>query len=143
MLSLTWPPNLDRQLGGAEAAGFGPTNPPCRTGPPGLDGTFKEPKGDEMADKKVERSLRGRPATPVQKMQAALSDQGTLDMSDTRHDKGKSALADKFREREDRWRRDQAFHDRETAHETEANRQTPPEANAEDRGEGGGEGGAR
>ena len=95
-----------------------------------------------MADKKVERSLRARPQTPTQKMQAALSDQGTFDMADARHDKGKSALADKFKEREERWRRDQAFHDREVAQEVEA----PQVASAEDTGdrtEGGGEGGAR
>jgi hypothetical protein len=95
-----------------------------------------------MADKKVERSLRTRPLTPTQKLQAALSDQGTFDMADARHDKGKSALADKFREREERWRRDQAFHDREEAQETEASH-TAPEKATGDRTEGGGEGGAR
>lgn len=95
-----------------------------------------------MADKKVERSLRGRPQTPTQKMQAALSDQGTFDMADARHDKGKSALVDKFREREERWRRNQAFHDREAAQEVEA-REAAPEKDTGDRIEDGGEGGAQ
>jgi hypothetical protein len=69
-----------------------------------------------MADKKVERSGRERPRTPTQKMQAALSDPGTMDMADPTHDKGKSALADRFREREQRWRTGQALRDREDAH---------------------------
>jgi hypothetical protein len=54
-----------------------------------------------MADKKVERSGRERPLTPTQKMEAALSDPGTMNMANTAHDKGKSALVDKFRERDD------------------------------------------
>ena len=57
-----------------------------------------------MADKKVDRSGRERPLTPTQKMKAALSDSGTVNMADPTHDKGKSALVDKFREREERWR---------------------------------------
>jgi hypothetical protein len=72
-----------------------------------------------MADKKVERSGRERPRTPTQKMQAALSDPGTLDMADTTHDKGKSALIDRFREREQRWRTEQTMRDREAAHGVE------------------------
>ncbi len=62
-----------------------------------------------MADKKVAR-IGGRPITPTQKMEAALSDPGTMNVADASHDKGKSALADKFREREERWRREQAIH---------------------------------
>lgn len=69
-----------------------------------------------MADKKVERSGRERPLTPAQKMKASLSDPGTLNMAETAHDKGKSALVDKFREREERWRREQALHDQQVAH---------------------------
>jgi len=87
---------------------------------PGDHGTigriFEEPKGDKMADKKVERSGRERPRTPTQKMEAALSDPGTMNMADTTHDKGKAALVDRFREREERWRRDQALHDQQAAH---------------------------
>ena len=72
-----------------------------------------------MADKKVERTGRERPITPTQKMEAALSDPGTTSMADTTRDKGKSALADKFREREERWRRDQALHDQQAAQAAE------------------------
>jgi len=75
-----------------------------------------------MADKKVERSGRERPITPTQKMEAALSDPGTMNMANTTHDKGRSALVDKFRLREERWRRDQAFHDQQAAQEAERSR---------------------
>jgi hypothetical protein len=97
-----------------------------------------------MADKKVERSVRERPLTPTQKMEAALSDPGTLNMSDPSRDKGKSALADKFREREERWRREQALHDQQAARagEQASNEPTeqsgPEQAEPEERGEGGG-----
>ena len=63
-----------------------------------------------MADKKVERSGRERPITPTQKMEASLSDPGTVNMAQPTHDKGRSALADKYREREERWRREQSLH---------------------------------
>mgnify|MGYP000887309711 FL=1 len=66
-----------------------------------------------MADKKVERSGRERPITPSQKMKSALSDPGTVNIAESTHDKGKSALVDKFREREERWRRDQSLRDQE------------------------------
>ena len=95
-----------------------------------------------MADKKVDRSSSRRPLTPTQKMTAALSDTGTMDMANPSHDKGRSALVDKFREREERWRRDQAQRDREAAHEREAAPQTAEEAGAGE-AESGGEGGAR
>jgi hypothetical protein len=72
-----------------------------------------------MADKKVERSGRERPRTPTQKMKAALSDPGTMDMAETTHDKGRSALVDRFRDREQRWRTEQALRDREAAHGVE------------------------
>ena len=49
----------------------------------------------------------------------ALARPGTMDMADTAHDKGKSALVDRFREREQRWRTDQALRDREAAHGVE------------------------
>jgi hypothetical protein len=48
-------------------------------------------------------------------MEAALSDPGTLNVADMPHDKGKSGVADKFREREERWRSEQAAHDRQEA----------------------------
>ena len=94
-----------------------------------------------MADKKVERSRMGRPLTPTKRLEASLSDQGTVDMADRTHDVGRSALVDNFREREERWRSDQALHDREAAHEM-------PETGLEEGGEagetgGGGEGGAQ
>jgi hypothetical protein len=67
-----------------------------------------------MADKKVERSGRERPITPTQKMEASLSDPGTMNMAEAVHDKGRSALVDKFREREEKWRREQALHAQQT-----------------------------
>jgi hypothetical protein len=69
-----------------------------------------------MADKKVERSKRLRSLTPTEKMEAALSDPGTMNVSEAGHDKGKATLVDKFREREERWRREQALHDQQAAH---------------------------
>ncbi len=66
-----------------------------------------------MADKKVERTGRERPLTPTQKMKAALSDTGTVNMAESTHDKGKSTLVDKFREREERWRREQNLRERD------------------------------
>ena len=69
-----------------------------------------------MADKKVGRSGRERPITLTQKMEAALSDPGTMNMAETTHAKGKSALVDKFREREEQWRREQAIHSQQAAH---------------------------
>ena len=76
-----------------------------------------------MSDKKVGGSGR-HPITPTQQMEQALSDQGTLNMADIPHDKGKSAVVDKFREREERWRREQSMHDQN-------------EANGQEKGEGG------
>jgi hypothetical protein len=72
-----------------------------------------------MADKKVERSGRERPITPTQKMEASLSDPGTMNMSEAAHDKGKSALVDKYREREERWRREQSQRDLQAQQERE------------------------
>jgi hypothetical protein len=99
-----------------------------------------------MADKKVERSGRERPLTPAQKMESALSDAGTMSMADPTHDKGKSALVDKFREREERWRKEQALRDRGAAHGAERAAEHGPEDTAEAgetaKAEGSGEGGA-
>ena len=94
-----------------------------------------------MADKKVERSSNRRPLTPTQKMTAALSDTGTMDMADAKHSEGRSALVDKFREREERWRREQSQRDLETSHEREVAHQETGEAGAGET-EAGGEGGA-
>ncbi len=98
-----------------------------------------------MADKKVERPGRERPRTPTQKMQAALSESGTMSMADTAHDKAKSALVDKFRDREQRWRTEQALRDREVVqsgehvaeHGTEDTVEVGETAKAEGPGEGG------
>lgn len=66
-----------------------------------------------MADKKVERNVRAsdqeRPSTPTQKMAGALSDTGTVNMSQVGRDKGKAALFDRFRDREERYRRAQSL----------------------------------
>lgn len=93
-----------------------------------------------MADKKVERSGRERPLTPKQKMEAALSDPGTMNIADATHDKGKSALVNKFREREARWRREQALHDQKAAHAAErgGHEATEPAEAADDPSEGSG-----
>lgn len=81
-----------------------------------------------MSDKKVGR-LGGRPITPTEQMERALSDAGTVNVADLPHDKGRAVVADKFREREERWRREQALHDQQAAETVE--------------GEGGEKGGAR
>jgi hypothetical protein len=96
-----------------------------------------------MADKKVERSRRERPLTPTQKMKASLSDQGTMNMADTAHDKGKSALFDKFRAREARWRREQALSDQEAAQGAEKSRLKTTEAGETGEPESPNEGGAQ
>ena len=104
--------------------------------------TFQEPKGDKMADKKVERSGRERPLTPTQKLKAALSDSGTVNMSEPSHDKGKAALVDKFREREERWRREQTMRDRQGARSAGPGEGETGKADETAESEGPGEGGA-
>jgi hypothetical protein len=95
-----------------------------------------------MADKKVDRHRRERSLTPTQKMKAAMSDPGTVNMAEPTHDKGKSALVDKFRKREERWRREQSLHDQEISQAAEADERleadskNPPQG--AERGEGGG-----
>lgn len=66
-----------------------------------------------MPDKKVSKSSASRPLTPSQKLEASLSDSGTVNMAEPAHDKARAALADKFREREERWRREQSLHERQ------------------------------
>ena len=82
-----------------------------------------------MSDKKVGRSSRS-PVKPTEQMERALSDPGTVNVADMPHDKGKAAVADKFREREERWRREQSMHDQQAAHAAEQ-----PERHAEEAGE--------
>lgn len=68
-----------------------------------------------MADKKVDRHRPDLAINPSQQTTSALSDKGTINMADVAHDKGKSSLVDKFRQREERWRQEQSLHDREAA----------------------------
>jgi len=92
-----------------------------------------------MSDKKVGGVYR-RPITPTEQMEGALSDPGTVNVADLPHDKGKWAIADKFREREERWRREQALHDQQAADTLEGAGAVEGEGCAE--GEGGEKGGA-
>ncbi len=66
-----------------------------------------------MADKKVDRNVRSsdqeRPQTPTQKMTGALSDSGNVNVAEADKDKGKTALLDRFRDRDERYRRDQSL----------------------------------
>lgn len=101
-----------------------------------------------MSDKKVGR-FGGRPITPTEQMERALSDSGTVNVANLPHDKGKTVIADKFREREERWRREQVLHDQHAAHPTEPAERPADEADSKTHGGGaseqheGGEGGAR
>jgi hypothetical protein len=99
-------------------------------------------KGDMMADKKVDRYRREHSLTPTQKMESALSDEGTLNMAEPTHDKGKSALVDKFRQREERWRLEQSHHDQEASRVVELEQHTEAggggPADSRGRDEGGG-----
>lgn len=65
-----------------------------------------------MADKKVERNVRSsdieHPHTPTEKLTSSLSAEGTLNTEHPRQDKAKAELLDKFRERDERYRREQA-----------------------------------
>lgn len=65
-----------------------------------------------MADKKVDRNVRSseeeRPVTPQEKLESSISKRGTLNMAKLAADKAKSALLDRFRQREERYRREQA-----------------------------------
>jgi hypothetical protein len=95
-----------------------------------------------MSDKKVGRSSRS-PISPTEHMKQALSDPGTVNAADIRHDKGKAATADKFREREERWRREQSMHDQQAAHGAEhAERSAAKEGQTAETAEGEEGGGA-
>jgi hypothetical protein len=85
-----------------------------------------------MADKKVERSRNRRPLTPSHKLHSALSDPGTMNMAEPGHDKGKSALVDRFRQREERWRREQSLHNQLAAQEAGAAGHQAPEPEGPD-----------
>jgi len=66
-----------------------------------------------MADKKVDRPMRGGQTgtmTPAQVFQASRSKHGTPNMTDVARDSEKSAVLEKFRDREERYRRDQSLH---------------------------------
>ena len=49
-------------------------------------------KGEKMPDKKVSKSSASRPLTPSQKLEASLSDSGTVNMAEPAHDKARAAL---------------------------------------------------
>lgn len=66
-----------------------------------------------MPDKKVSKSAAARPLSPSRKLESSLSDTGTVNMAEPKHDKAKAALTDKFRQREERWRREQSLHERQ------------------------------
>jgi hypothetical protein len=68
-----------------------------------------------MADKKVDRYRPERALDPTQQSRSDSSNAGAVGMADTTYDKGKLALFDKFRRREERWRREQSVHAREAA----------------------------
>ena len=101
-----------------------------------------------MSDKKVGRYSRS-PVKPTEQMERALSDPGTVNVADMRHDKGKAAVTDKFREREERWRTEQALHDQREAHPVEpagkpaGEAGKPAQGGGTAKGEGKGEGGGR
>jgi hypothetical protein len=104
-----------------------------------------------MADKKVDRYRPDRAINPTQQTTSALSEKGTVNVADAAHDKGRSALVDKFRRREERWRLEQSLHDREAAvsgpahHEPGAAEEAAAKGAAEAAGAKGaaGQGGAR
>ena len=87
-----------------------------------------------MADKKVERNVRAsdqeRPSTPAQKMTASLSDHGTLNVSQAAHDRSKASLFDRFRDRDERYRRAQSLD--ATAAKNVVGRPAPPTASVEE-----------
>jgi hypothetical protein len=92
-----------------------------------------------MADKKVERNLRSsdqeRPQTPTQKMTGALSDSGNVNMAEADRDKGKTALLDRFRDRDERYRREQSIAAiAENAPAGPASSDAPAEVREEDEG---------
>lgn len=63
-----------------------------------------------MADKKVERNVRSsdqeHPRTPTEKLTASLSSEGTLNTENAENDKARADLLKKFKERDERYRRE-------------------------------------
>lgn len=61
-----------------------------------------------MADKKVDRNTRlsGAPVTRTEGAEASRPQHETAGTADLTHDKGKTALLDKFRAREEQYHRD-------------------------------------
>jgi len=96
-----------------------------------------------MADKKVDRYRPKRSLPPTQSGKAAPSGPGTIGTAEDEREGRRTALLDKFRKREERWRSQQALHDREAGEATrpqpgaDAGRDESPD------GKGSGEGGAK
>jgi hypothetical protein len=80
-----------------------------------------------MSDKKVGRFSR-IPISPTEQMERALSDPGTVNAADLPHGKTKPPAADKFREREERWRREQSMQDQQAAQAAEQQERTAEKA---------------
>jgi len=63
-----------------------------------------------VADKKVERNVRSsdqeHPRTPTEKLTASLSSEGTLNTENAENDKARATLLDKFKDRDERYRRE-------------------------------------
>jgi len=68
-----------------------------------------------MADKKVDRYRPERALDATQQTKTALSTPDKADLAEWKRFKGRSSLLDKFRSREERWRREQSLRDREAA----------------------------
>jgi hypothetical protein len=72
-----------------------------------------------MADKKVDRYRPERTVDAPQKLKFGPPDAGAIDAVGQAHERGGSALLDKFRRREERWRLEQSLRDREAAETAE------------------------
>jgi hypothetical protein len=97
-----------------------------------------------MADKKVDRFRPEGALRPTQLAKSALPSPGTVNMAESTHDKGKSSILDKFRRREERWRREQSLRDREAADMVELPHHPGPPAAPKPRADAGPlEGGAK
>ncbi len=84
-----------------------------------------------MADKKVDRFRPEGALRPTQLTKTALPSPGTVNMAESTHDKAKSSVLDKFRRREERWRREQSMHDRVAAELTELSNHSAASARVE------------
>lgn len=81
-----------------------------------------------MADKKVDRNTRlsGGPVTRTESAEVSRPEHETAGTADLTHDKGKAALLDKFRAREEQYHRDHPSQE-----EVEDNVNPPAEPTAE------------